>query len=183
MRAASASMMPGRSLPGNTSGRSIAPVAMTTACARTCHSRSRGRSRIGLRQMIGHPLAPGRSCCRDTSRTRWCAAATSRRAPAVASVSASQAAAGLPIDACSCLGQQRAAELRLLVAQDDARAGAPTRPAPRQARPGRRRSPARRNARSDAVAIRIGRVRRTAQTGGGADRRLVQSLPERRAAT
>ena len=29
-RAASASMMPGRSLPGNTSGRSIAPVAITT---------------------------------------------------------------------------------------------------------------------------------------------------------
>ena len=34
--------MPGRSLPGNTSGRSMAPVASTTRRARTCHSRSRG---------------------------------------------------------------------------------------------------------------------------------------------
>ena len=48
-----ASMMPGRSLPGNTSGRSMAPVASTTARARTCHSRSRGWPAGGLRQMIG----------------------------------------------------------------------------------------------------------------------------------
>ena len=41
-RAAEASMMPGRSLPGKTKGRSIAPVASTTRPARTCHNRSRG---------------------------------------------------------------------------------------------------------------------------------------------
>ena len=40
--AALASMTPGRSLPANTSGFSIAPWASTTCLARTFHSRSRG---------------------------------------------------------------------------------------------------------------------------------------------
>ena len=44
LSAADASMTPGRSLPSNTICRSIAPVAMTTRLARTCHSRSRGAS-------------------------------------------------------------------------------------------------------------------------------------------
>src|SRR6202042_1619267 len=40
-------MIPGRSLPGYTSGRSMAPAVSTTSRARTCHWRSRGRSAGG----------------------------------------------------------------------------------------------------------------------------------------
>ncbi len=77
------------------------------------------------------------------------------------------------------LAQQRAAELRLLVAEDDARAGLGR---------GERRGEARRAGADDEhvamgvalrVAVGIGRGRRPAEARRGADARLVDLVPER----
>ena len=144
-------MTPGRSLSAKTSGpldarRSRAPPAWRAPATGAGASAWRGAAR----QMIGRAARPGSGNCGRSSRRRWCAAAACtsgmRRSSAIASRDPFAAPACRRW--CSPRRQQRAAELGLLVGEDDARAGCAGRERRRQTRQGRRRRPARRNGRA-----------------------------------
>ena len=117
-------MTPGRSLPGNTSGRSIAPVASTTSRARTCHRRSRGVAAAGAGQVIGDALAEPDQVVREIAEGRRARQQRHvRRARERGERVREPLPARLSVDRRRRLVQQRAAELGLLVAEHDPRAG------------------------------------------------------------
>ena len=171
--------------PGNTSGRSmragrehdLARAHLPQALARAVRPR--------VRQVVGEALDERRACCAGNSRRPSCAAAarTSRIAGERRERSGDPVAGRHAVDAAPRVVEQRAAELRLLVAEDHARAAVGGRERGREpGRPARRRR-ARRNARSaarsgpDPAAPARGRAPRR---GGSAARR---ARPRPRAAT
>ena len=90
-------MTPGRSLPGNTSGRSNAPVASTTVPARIVQWRWRGSPLPAT--ACGRSRAPARrACCRRSSPRPWCAAAGGhcRVRTVPRPLAPAQSAAGMP---------------------------------------------------------------------------------------
>ncbi len=174
-------MTPGRSLPGNTSGRSIAPGRQHDLAARTCHSRSRGAPAGGAAQVIGDALGRARSCCAGSSRRPSCAAAASRSAGGERrdSVSASHCCAGCPsIVAARSSSSEPPSSACSSQSMTRAPAARPRR-APRRAPPVRRRRPARRSARSAARSDRVGVASARAETRRAPDRRLVPAVPRR----
>ncbi len=172
-------MIPGRSLPGNTSGRSIAPAAITTS--RGAHlPQPLARSILRIGQMIGETLGKADHVVREVSERRGArqqrdiVAARERR-----DRFGEPDLRGLAVDQRVARSEQGAAELRLFVAQHHLCAGCGRRE--RGGEPGRAGADHQHIAMRVAarVAIRVRQLRRTPQPRHRADPRLIQALPRR----
>ena len=171
-------MIPGRSLSGKTSGRSNAPVASTTALGAHLPQPLARQLGIGRGEMVGQPLLSADEVLRvEAERLRARQQRDARRSGEFGERRGEPDGSVGAVDARLGLGEQRAAELGLIVEQDHARAGA---------RGGERGGEARRSAADhrdvamgvfERVVIGIGRVGRDAEAGRPADRRLIEARP------